>query len=983
MLMKTTEKSTMWTDDDGDSASSVGDANEIEDSAPNTAAGLPVPLLGNTRALEFNVDRGGNHVSIGRLPSSWSRSLRVSKTALRALFDYGKDSARLASTLTKAVVTPTGSGVTISQVRIPRRPDIFPVSQLMEQDDATGYISAEWLTYRQSPSPQTPTPPSGNTLPTSSQDAFPFGTTGSYFSANPVSDQKVILYFHGGVFHFGSTHSHRTLTWKVAKETACTILSINYRLAPKYMFPLALHDALSSYLYLIDPACETSKFTRVPIFEKNDKKGEKDDLDDMPTSPRLRAHSASKKVDSSTIYRYRPENIVLCGDSAGANLIVSLMLWIRHHGCAYSIPMPAGSACMSLWCDLTHSTPSFILNGDTDFLPPAASDPKYVRPNRHHYYAFDDWLADPLVSPLFADVDDDDLELPIATARVARKWLVDGAISLDSAPRTHRRGSIAQPSTFDYGPRRQPLPPILLQVGSMERLYHENLAFVHRTLSRSPSPFRLEVYHDMPHSFQVFFFEALSAVALERLGRFVQEVTRDSGASNNPQTPALSNAQIPGTPLPGSKRDSGSRYVRHYLHFPNRAGAPPLPIHPSDIDSILDYGNESMRQLMSKAQSVGGLSIGGVRILADGRKVYGVPGLDRAQSEETNLPPKSPKISSNNGLRLQRVVSNPGGSKNFAPLSPVEAPAGRKRSDSEGQSSFFTVLRGSRAGKGGDGSVPDESFADSSLTFFGGESLQDVVDSVYPTPGASPAAQAIRRSDDSGRLFRHLSQRSRTARGRSVEVLSTYTLPNTLELPSLQPPRNLVESSSVPVSECADLFTGFQNAPSRNSVLYQATGGTNPNIYIPSRRRESMNGIMVIQPDDESPQHNNDVLSVNISGTLMTPTSSVLVESPLETPERSPPKGHKGSHSLNPPPRNPQIVRMPATAVTHCVPPVRLGQAFNLALGHDDDLRNVRQGDAWNLYTTMQMFAPFSSRRAAVEDDPVIDDYEDDQTTFW
>ncbi|KAI8808664.1 hypothetical protein BJ742DRAFT_276808 [Cladochytrium replicatum] len=658
MLMKTTERNTMWTDDDGDSASSVGAV--LEEFAPNIPPGLPVPLLGNTRALEFNVDRGGNHISIGRLPSSWSRSLRVSKTALRALFDYGKDSARLASTLTKAVVTPTASGVTISRVHIPRRTDILPVPQLMEPDDATGFISAEWLTYRQTPLPQTPTPPSGNTPPAQTQDAFPFGSSGSYFSANPVSDQKIILYFHGGVFHFGSTHSHRTLTWKVAKETGCTILSINYRLSPKYMFPLALHDALSSYLYLIDPGCE---FTRMSTLEKKDTKGEKDELDGTPTSPRFRSNSASKKFDldsvnkSSAVYRYRPENIVLCGDSAGANLIISLMLWIRHHGSTYSIPMPAGSACMSLWCDLTHSMPSFILNGDTDFLPPAASDPKYVRPNRHHYYAFDDWLADPLVSPLFADVDDDDLGLPIATARVARQWLVDGAISLDSPPTQRRRGSIAQTSTNDYGPRRQPLPPTLFQVGSMERLYHENLAFVHRTLSRSPSPLRLEVYHDMPHSFQVFFFEALSAVALERLGRFVHEVTRDTGASNHPQTQALASAQIPGTPVvPGSNRDSGSRYVRHYLHFPNRAGAPPLPIHPHDIESILDYGNEAMRQLMSRAQTAGCLSIGGVRILADGRKVYGVPGLDRAQSVETNAPPKSPNITSNDGLRLQRVL---------------------------------------------------------------------------------------------------------------------------------------------------------------------------------------------------------------------------------------------------------------------------------------------------------------------------------------
>ena len=53
------------------------------------------------------------------------------------------------------------------------------------------------------------------------------------------------------------------------------------------------------------------------------------------------------------------------GDSAGAGMIVSLLVIIREMG----LPMPAGAALISPWVDLTHSMPSIGGNDDGDFIP--------------------------------------------------------------------------------------------------------------------------------------------------------------------------------------------------------------------------------------------------------------------------------------------------------------------------------------------------------------------------------------------------------------------------------------------------------------------------------------------------------------------------------------------------------------------------------------------------------------------------------------
>lgn len=159
---------------------------------------------------------------------------------------------------------------------------------------------------------------------------------------------KAVLYFHGGAYVMSSAKQHRSWTIKFAKAAGTRVFAINYRLAPDYAFPLALHDALSAYLYLLEQG-------------------------------------------------YSPGNIIVAGDSAGGGLAISLNLLLRDH----AIPPPLCTVAMSPWLDLTHSLPSWRLN-EYDYLPVNSRDPAFISKTRSQYYTTNDGLNHhPYVSPLF------------------------------------------------------------------------------------------------------------------------------------------------------------------------------------------------------------------------------------------------------------------------------------------------------------------------------------------------------------------------------------------------------------------------------------------------------------------------------------------------------------------------------------------------------------------------------------------------------
>ena len=113
--------------------------------------------------------------------------------------------------------------------------------------------------------------------------------------------QLVIVYFHGGVFAVGSPNSHRDLAWRLSEAAAAKVLLVDYRLTPEHIFPAAIDDGIGVYQWLLENG-------------------------------------------------YSAPHIAFARDSAGGNLTLSVMLKARQ----LSLPLPAASACLSPWADLSH-----------------------------------------------------------------------------------------------------------------------------------------------------------------------------------------------------------------------------------------------------------------------------------------------------------------------------------------------------------------------------------------------------------------------------------------------------------------------------------------------------------------------------------------------------------------------------------------------------------------------------------------------------
>ncbi len=68
---------------------------------------------------------------------------------------------------------------------------------------------------------------------------------------NAWQPQPCLLFFHGGGFTIGSIDTHDALCRALAAKAPCSVLSVDYRLAPEHKFPAAVDDAFASLEWLI------------------------------------------------------------------------------------------------------------------------------------------------------------------------------------------------------------------------------------------------------------------------------------------------------------------------------------------------------------------------------------------------------------------------------------------------------------------------------------------------------------------------------------------------------------------------------------------------------------------------------------------------------------------------------------------------------------------------------------------------------------
>ena len=180
----------------------------------------------------------------------------------------------------------------------------------------------------------------------------------------------VILYLHGGGYTCGDLDYATGFGSMLASQTGTRVFCAAYRLAPESPFPAALDDALEAYEYLLA-------------------KG------------------------------YSPTHVTLCGESAGGGLCYSLCLRLKE----LSLPLPSSIITISPWTDLTASGESYKTNKDADPL-------MTEQILRFFADSYTDSKADPLVSPLFADLS----ELPPSLIFVG-----SDEIMLSDSERLHER----------------------------------------------------------------------------------------------------------------------------------------------------------------------------------------------------------------------------------------------------------------------------------------------------------------------------------------------------------------------------------------------------------------------------------------------------------------------------------------------------------------------------------------------------------------
>ena len=163
-----------------------------------------------------------------------------------------------------------------------------------------------------------------------------------------ASEERVLLYFHGGGMVLGSPKDSRTLTVALGEATKMRVLSVDYRLAPEYPYPASLEDCTKVYNWLLSTGI-------------------------------------------------KPKNIVIAGLSAGGNLTLATLVKLRDDG----TPLPAGAVSMSPGIDYTTNSKTLYENAETD---PVLADigifwwgPAFLAgadPNN------------PLISTVFADLKD-------------------------------------------------------------------------------------------------------------------------------------------------------------------------------------------------------------------------------------------------------------------------------------------------------------------------------------------------------------------------------------------------------------------------------------------------------------------------------------------------------------------------------------------------------------------------------------------------
>jgi acetyl esterase len=77
-----------------------------------------------------------------------------------------------------------------------------------------------------------------------------------YRPDDSTEPSPALVFFHGGGWVVGSIETHDGIARALANRSGCTVISVDYRVAPEHQFPVAIDDAWSATRWVVANAAE-------------------------------------------------------------------------------------------------------------------------------------------------------------------------------------------------------------------------------------------------------------------------------------------------------------------------------------------------------------------------------------------------------------------------------------------------------------------------------------------------------------------------------------------------------------------------------------------------------------------------------------------------------------------------------------------------------------------------------------------------------
>lgn len=174
------------------------------------------------------------------------------------------------------------------------------------KDDKAGYLE-ERESGRNRPKPPLP---QGVTL-----RELTLGGNYAELLEKPDNDGPLVMYIHGGGFKTGAAQERREITFEIVSKYGSNVIANNYRLCPEHKWPVPLLDCVAAYEEILEMG-------------------------------------------------YSPDKIVIGGESAGATLVIAMLLYLRDNG----MPLPKCAFAYSGGIVHDGHLPSHTANISTDYM---------------------------------------------------------------------------------------------------------------------------------------------------------------------------------------------------------------------------------------------------------------------------------------------------------------------------------------------------------------------------------------------------------------------------------------------------------------------------------------------------------------------------------------------------------------------------------------------------------------------------------------